>query len=304
MTTETRYSLYVLAAAILAATSNIFTEIALRFFDATPFIIAVLSNLVGGLLLLIISAKHRNIGWSSWRRNDWLRVIMAALIIYAVSFLVRFESIGLIGTSKTILLARLETIFVVLLAVMFLGESMSTRHWIATILTIGGALLINFNPNAVQLQFGRGELLAVLSSLGIAAGIIILKPVLDRQDGQQTTGIGLLGGAIFLLPFFALYTSVDTVINIGWGGLALIIVMGLIRGVSWSAYNTAMSHIGASQSAIIFLTSAFFSVMFQVVVDAIAPYLDLQVPSNLLTALIGGIIIAIGIIILQRGRAG
>ena len=300
MTTQTRYSLYVLLTAMLAAIGNILVEIILRFFQTTPFMVVLLSNLIGGAFLVGLVVWQRTPIRSGWRKFDWLRLVGAALAIYAFAFMVRFSAIGLIGSGKAILLGRVETIFVVVLAVIFLGEVWSVQHWTAGILTLGGAILINLNATAWQLQFGRGEFLAILAPFGLAIGIITLKPMLDRLDAQWITGLALLLGGLFLLPFWPRYGQA---IGLQQAVFWLIALSGVLRGLSWSLYNLSMRHIGASRSAIIFLSSAFFTVLGQVVLDAIWPGLRLQVPDNLLMAVIGGVVMAIGIVILQ-GRRG
>jgi drug/metabolite transporter (DMT)-like permease len=302
MMPQTRYSLYVILAAVLAATSNILTEIALRFFGVTPFLLAMLSNLIGGSFLVFIVLRDKQPAqyqhqWRTWQRTDWLHVVGAAFAIYVFAFVLRFQAIGLIGSGKSVLLGRLETIFVVGLAILVLGEHFSSKHWLAGLLAIGGTILINFNPAAWQLQFGWGEGLVIIASLGLATGVILLKPVLSRHDGRQVTATALLlgGGCLALFsPVFPVSAS------LGWLAWLLIALMGMFRGIAWSAYNVAMSHIGASRSAILFLTSAFFTVLFQVFLDWLAPQLGLQVPANLLMALIGGMVIMTGVVILQR----
>ena len=82
--------------------------------------------------------------------------------------------------------------------------------------------------------------------------------------------------------------------------LLVVVVMSLLRGLSWSTYAIAMRHIGASRCSILFLTSVFFIVAMQVGLDAMMPGLGLQVPANLSTALGGGSLIVLGIVLLQR----
>lgn len=299
MTPTTRYSLYVVFSALAAAMSNILTEIALRFIDASPPFLTFTSDLIGALVLLLPMVLSRESNHQHWKKSDWLRVIAAALAIYVLSFLLRFESVNQIGASKSVLLSQLGTIFVVVLAFIFLGERWTIRHWIAGLLAISGTILINFDPGELQFHMGLGEILATLAALSVATGIVLIKPLLDRQNGQWTTGLALLFGAVFLapaLPFFGTYNAV------WWHAALIITTMGVIRGLSWSTYNVSMQHIGASRSAIIFQTTVFFTVTIQVTIDKLVPDLGLQVPDNLITAVIGGIIIALGVIILQKDK--
>ena len=303
MTLRTRYSLYVLFSAIAAAGGLVLSEILLRHFVITNLQIAFFSSVPGGLILLVPAVVKRPDYWRGWPSGDWVRLAAAALMTFSFGFLLLYAAIELIGAGKTTMLSRLETIFVVALAVVFLGEYWSLRHWTACLLALAGAVLINFDPGIWQLRFGLGELLAVLAAVVVATGIVMLKPLLERRDPQFVTGAGLLLAALFLVPCFLYYES-SALHNVGWLVFSLLIVRGALLAVSWLMYNLAMPRIGASRCSVLFLSAAFFAVALQVAVDAIEPGFGLQVPSNLLTVLVGGAIIAVGIILLQRQDGG
>jgi drug/metabolite transporter (DMT)-like permease len=160
--------------------------------------------------------------------------------------------------------------------------------------------LINLDLEALRLSMGWGEFLATLAPLCVAAGIIILKPLLDRSDAQWVTGLALLSGACFLIPLLPLY---GLPAGLGWPALLVVTAMGVVRGSSWLVYNVALQQIGAARSAILFITFAFFTVLLQLVVASAAPVLGLQLPTNLLTALIGGGLMAAGVVLLQTEAA-
>ena len=182
------------------------------------------------------------------------------------------------------------------MAILFLGEQVSIRRSIAGVFALGGAVLINFDPQALQLSLSWGDVLAILAPLGTATGIIILKPLLDIADARWVTGLALLFGFLFLTPFILF---ADSLSGLGWVSLLLIITMGMTRGWAWLAYNTSLRHIGVARASIIFLSFAFFTVVLQAIVAWLGPTLGLQLPANLLVALIGGVLVAVGIIILQ-----
>lgn len=295
---QLRYSLYVVVSAIIAAVSGVTAEIALGFYEAPPVLVVFTSNLVGGLILVSVSLRHRPTLWRGWQRTDWLKIIVVALLIYAISFIVRTTAVTYVGAGTASLLGRLETIFIVLLATLFLGETLSSRFWLAGALTLIGTLLVNLNPNGWQLTLGWGEFLAIIAPFGIAVGIIISKPLLQRLNAQWMTGLAFLFGALFLLPLLPIYSANAT---FSFGVLILLLCTGACRGLAWFAYNTAMPHIGASYSALIFLSSTFFTIIFQVVVANRFPFLNIRVPPNLLMALLGGLVIVAGVAILTLG---
>ena len=295
MPPQTRYSLYVLISAILAAFSWLLTEITLGFYQIDPIIAALGANLAGGLILLATRRRSTRF-FPAWQWREWATVLAIALAIYTLAFQLSFNAVNLIGAGKVVLLGRLETIYVIVLAVLFLGETLSPRRLMAGGLAIIGAVLINFNPQAWRLTFGWGELLAVLAPLGVSTGIILYKPLLDRAEAGRVTGFALVFGAIFLIPLTPL---AEAPLILGWTALLVIILMGLFRGAAWLIYNIALRHIGASRSAIIFISSGFFTVILQVVVAIIVPALGLRPPDNLITALLGGVLVALGIVVLQ-----
>ncbi len=208
----------------MAAVSLVLTEIVVQYYGIVPLLVIVLGNLTGGGILLLASARHRAHIQPIRPGRDWAAVVVAALCIYSLSYLLRFNAIGRIGSGKTALLGQLETPFVMTLAILCLGEPVSARRWLAGLLALSGALLINFDLRAWQLTLGWGEVQAMLASLGTATGIIII-------------------------------------------------------------------------------SFAFFTVILQAVVAKFGPTLGLQLPANLLPVLVGGVLVALGIVILHPDLA-
>ena len=323
MTPQNRYTLYILAAAATAAVGAILTEIALRFFAVTSLSIAFYSNLAAGAILLVPILLNGSRPWRGWPAADWLRLVIGALAIFCIGFILYYVAIGHIGSGKTAMLGRLEAILVVILAVLFLGEKWSARHWLGTFLAVGGTTLVNFDATLWELQLGIGEGLTLLAATFFAVGIVTLKPLLDRRDPLFVTAGGFLIGSAFMTPFVmgvgpaslglpadspalaaSLTTSLTaTSVAIAWPVLFMLVIRGLLLGLSWWSYNAAMPHIGASRCSVLFLSVVFMTFGLQIAVDAIAPGLGLQVPSNLLTAAFGGFIIVCGIVIIHRQDA-
>mgnify|MGYP001161340035 FL=1 len=303
MTPVNRYTLFVLISAFAGAAGMILTEILLRFYAVPALGIAIPANFVGGLFLLLSAAAQGTGRWRGWPTSDWLRLLAASTATFALGFLLLYEAVDLIGSSKATLLGRLEVIFVVGLAVLLLGETWTRRHWLASGVALTGAIFVNFDPDAFDLQFGRGESLTLLAVFTYAIGIVLLKTLVDRQDGLLVTGFGLLLGAA-VLTLFGLYEGMAiSVLRVadGWTALVLL-VRGLLLGISWVTYNIAMRHLGASRCSVLFLSVVCFTVLLQLVIDVLAPGLGLRVPDNLFTALLGGVIIGASVFLISREK--
>ena len=162
-----------------------------------------------------------------------------------------------------------------------------------------GAILIH--SISLARSKARSEMLSVLAAFSFSVGIIILKSLVDRQDGQLVTGFGLLLGAALLTPF-ALHNPMafEALRDAGWWAVLSLVLRGLLLGIAWVTYNVAMKHLGASRCTVMFLSIVVFTVAMQLALHAVAPGLGLQVPGNLVTALIGGAIIGVAVFLLQR----
>jgi drug/metabolite transporter (DMT)-like permease len=301
MTNDRRYTLYVLISALASGAGIVATEVLLRFFALSALEIVIPANAVGGLFLLLIAAVQGTRGWRGWPAIDWLRLLIASAATYALAFLLLYEALSRIGSSEVSLLGRLEVVFIVGLAVVFLGERWTLRHWIASALALVGAALVNFDPAALDLQIGLGEVLSVLAALSFSVGIVVLKSLVDRQDGQLVTGFGLLLGAALLTPFALHQDLAFTALReAGWWAALTLLGRGLLLGIAWVTYNIAMKHLGASRCTVMFLSVVVFTVAIQLMLNAMAPGLGLRVPGNLLTALLGGAVIGAAVFLLQR----
>jgi len=302
MTNQIRYSLYALYSAIIAAVSWVLTEVAVNFYY-TPSIIATMwGGLIGGLVLVIIAQRRNEIDVSNWDRLAWTRTIVGGFLIHGIGFILTFMAAAQIGSGKANLLGQLQTFFVVGMAVLFLGENLSRKKIMAVILALIGSSIISFDPSIMWFTWGVGETFTIVGRSLIAIGIILMKPLFDDGNAAGTTGLAMVVGALFLFcayPFTRATMTIDPSFSIGVATITVIAFIGIGRGLSWLCFNMAQRYIGASQAVIIFLSYAFFTILFQAITVWSLPDVGVQLPQNLGMALIGGILIAIGIIILQ-----
>ncbi|MEM7119166.1 MAG: DMT family transporter [Chloroflexota bacterium] len=297
MTSTFRYNSYVLISAILVAISWIVAEIVLQFYEIPVIWTAVLTNLFGGVGLLLLSPQISRPSILTLTRQQWIRVIIAAFCLYAASTLLGYYSVDLIGAGKSSLLGLLQSPAVIILSIIFLGERLLLKHWLAGALMIFGAFLINFNPTAFTFEFGAGELARVALAFFVGIGIVLMKTVVANINEIQVTGVSMTIGAIFLSLTIAWF---DTSLQLTLPAFGLLLLVGLLRGLSWYAYYVPLPFIGASRAIILFGSYSFFTVMLQLITVAIAPNLGIQLPSNLMMALLGGLVVVGGIVIMTR----
>ncbi len=294
-----RYDGLTLLSAILSGVLLTLSEAIISYFGVAPLALSLLSNFVGGMILLLVSYRRRPSfkGWANWRRGGLLA--LAALTGFGFAYLIYFDAMPRIGGGKVALLGLLQTPFVVVLAILFFGERLSLWGVIAGMTALAGAFFINFDAGALRLSWGIGESEVVVGALLYAVGIVALKPLIAEANAGWITGLAMVAGGIVLVLFVPAF---GVSLQIGWAGMGLVIVAGILRAFIWSSYNLSTARAGASRTAILYLSFALFTVFFQQVAIALMPALGLIAPENMGMAILGGLLIIAGIIIFEMKK--
>ena len=292
---------YVLGSALLSAIGFVITEIGLSGYKLSPPTIAIFSNVIGGLFLLVYYRKDSQL--TILRSRAILApLIIAAISTYGLAPLYSFVAVQQIGAGQAALLSLLETPFIILLGLIFLRERLSRWGWGAAGLALLGTFVITFDPAALRLSWTQGEFYALLSSFLYALGIVASRQVFRQLNAGWTSGFLLILGTIVLALFLPVAAS-GSVVELSLTMLTILGVIGLTRGLIWLLFNSGMKEIGASSAAILFLSSSFFTVIIQAGIAALLPNLALQPTTNLLMSLIGGILIAFGVVLWEAQGA-
>ncbi|MCB0070110.1 MAG: DMT family transporter [Caldilineaceae bacterium] len=300
MSIELRYSLLALLAAVISAAYWVLTEVTVNYFAVPSIVAAMWGGMLGGLMLLALAGRRGSLRVDAWGRADWTRMVVGGLLIHGAGFVLTFLATSLIGAGKANLLGQIQTFFVVILAVIFLGERFTRRQTAGVALALAGVILLNFDRSAMWVTWGTGETLTLLARLMIAVGIVVMKPLFDHGNAAGSTGVAMVVGALFLFAAYPFSRAGVSGISGGWIPVLLILTLASGRGIAWLCFNASQQYIGASRAAIIFLSVSFFAVFFQLLVAWRAPGLGVQVPHDLGMALAGGLLVAAGIVVLQR----
>lgn len=114
------------------------------------------------------------------------------------------RALHLMGASRTGLVASLLSPFVILLSVLFLGESLRGWQLVGFALVMAGILLVTWRSRrrAVDAeQVRRGVLYGVGAMFLMAVGIVMVKEILETRSFLWTTEIRLTGGISGMLAY-------------------------------------------------------------------------------------------------------
>lgn len=136
--------LYAFLAAFFAAGVALFGKLGLRSIDAT-LATTVRAIIMAGFLVAVSFAFRKFDGFSfhSLTGREWFFIILAG-IAGALSWLFYFSALREGPASAVSAIDRLSIVFVVILAVMFLGEVFTWKIGLGAILIAVGAILIAF----------------------------------------------------------------------------------------------------------------------------------------------------------------
>ena len=118
--------------------------------------------------------------------SQWLWLFLSVVMLLIVGDLLYFRSLELVGVSWAMPVASVNPLWAVLLAALFVDEPLSWSLFAGTLLVIAGIVLVSRSTNKDGAVTGRrqriGLLLALLTSVAWAVGLVILKPAAEGLD--------------------------------------------------------------------------------------------------------------------------
>jgi len=135
--------IFAFLSAIFAACVAIFGKLGLKDIDST--LATTIRGIIMAFFLFIVSfslGKFRGFSFSSMSSKDWFLIIFAG-ISGALSWLFYFFALKNGQASSVVAVDRLSIVFVVVLAVLFLGEGLSWKLALGSVLMVIGAILIS-----------------------------------------------------------------------------------------------------------------------------------------------------------------
>lgn len=187
-----------------------FTAIKFGLAYAPPLFFAGLRAMIGGGALL---------GWAFFRHEpllpsgvSWKGLLALALTATTLTFGAMFLSPGRTGAGIASVLGNLQALATVSLAVVFLGERLTSGKALALALGLAGVILIAYPGLAGLNTYGMsGPLLALAVSISSALSNVIVKRMQIRRNLLAVTAWQLILGSLPLLAASALWERSSTV---------------------------------------------------------------------------------------------
>jgi drug/metabolite transporter (DMT)-like permease len=208
-----------------------------------------------GILLLL---KHRKISLHIGMKWIWIGVIGKCCNYY-------FENLALsIGFSYgNILVGPLQTVMLLLISAFIFKEYVSGPSWAAAALCIAGVLMISWNGlpiGEILSSNGLTTLLFMLSAVGTAFHVLSQKMLIQTMDaGQMNFSVFVWCSVLMALPL-PFQAHATGPVNL-WG-IAALIGLGLITGLSFNWFAQAMKRVSFAVVIIVSNSSVLFTILW------------------------------------------
>ena len=170
--------------------------------EVDPIVLNFIKNSIG-LVLLVISMLVLGEAFfpASASLRDWLVVIGSGTLGIAVADSLLFASLTRIGAGRAAIVGCMYSPSVIIIAVLFLGESLTPVLIISTLLVVSAIVIGTYQPRSKVRDkvLLVGVLIGLSAEFSMAVGIVMVKPVLEAQDAWWLTTARLAGAMPLLL---------------------------------------------------------------------------------------------------------
>jgi drug/metabolite transporter (DMT)-like permease len=228
-------------------------------------------------------------------RRDLILLLAAAAIGIWLNQLSYVYSIKLTNASTVALILGITPIFAALGALAVGLERMSSRFWIAAVVSFAGVALVAVGADGGVAIDPKGNFLAVSTAATWAAYAILIAPLMRRYSPYRISATVLLIGCVPLLATALgalLEQDFAALAPLAWAAIVFATFGPLvITNVLWFR---SVSIVGPSRATLFVNIQPFLAVLFAVVILSERITL-LQVA--------GGALIGVGIVLVRRRRA-
>jgi len=175
--------------------------------DLPAFELNLVKNLVGFSLVLPTLAFFEGYQLPAFSLKEIGITMLSGFIGIAVADTWYLRALSLMGASRTGIVASLLSPIVILLSILFLGESLRGLQLAGFALVMSGILLVSWKQNRREVDsehLRKGMIFGVGAIFMMAVGIVMVKEILETRPFLWTTELRLTGGVLGMFAYMAL----------------------------------------------------------------------------------------------------
>ncbi|OGI85841.1 hypothetical protein A3A05_02035 [Candidatus Nomurabacteria bacterium RIFCSPLOWO2_01_FULL_41_12] len=260
----------IITAALLWAFDGLIRQ---HLYSLPPITIIFLEHLFG--LIILSPFVYKYLFKDKFTKREWLLLLLISVLsglLGTLWFTTALVKVNFISISVVFLLQKLQPIFAITTARIFLKEQLDKRYIKWALLAILSAYFVTFPNGLVNFKTGGGTIVAALYALGAAfawgSSTTFSKMLLGKVEAQVSTFYRFLFTVIIALPVLFLFgygSSLATPTGAQFGWLALIAVSTGM--VALLIYYKGLAKTPVHISTILELTFPFIAVFLDMVVN-------------------------------------
>lgn len=247
--------LFVIVAASLWGVDGIVLRPAL-FNLPVPLVVFIESCIVALLLSPLFVKKFTSL--KHLQLKDWLAFFFVALFGGAIGTMAITKAlfyVNFVNLSVVILLQKLQPVFAILLAAVFLKEKFSVQFFFWAGLAVTGAYFMTFGTNLPDFSTGDkttiAALFSLLAALAFSSSTVLSKRALRNVSFGMGTYLRFLFSAIIMLVIVVLMGDMKSIFDITTTQILIFLVIAFTTGgAAIFLYYYGLKRISASVAAI------------------------------------------------------
>jgi len=259
-----------------------------------PVMILGIVNLLGGLLVYLIH---------DFPSLSCINIALSFLVgvFYILIAILYLKAVKIEEISRVIPLFYLSSLFVLILAAIFLEEIFSLTKYLGIFILIIGAILIS-SKDFTKISFGKAFWFMILASLIMAINVVITKYLLNFADFWTIFSYTRIGTALASIPIFYLGLP-DLVSTLKEYGKRVIGVISLNQSLNLLGVLLIVKAFAIGYATLVNTLASvqpFFVLLFTVILSIFYPQILKEEirKSTILIKLIAIILMFIGVILI------
>ena len=280
------YKVYSIITIIIWAMAYILTKIGLIYYS--PLGLSVFRYVAASIFFVLVILVKK-VPFPDIRDIPWFFALGATgFSIYVLTFNIGTQSVS-VATSSIIIATT--PIFTALIARMMFNEKISKIGWSGILIEFIGVIVICLWDGIFSLNMGI--LWILISAISFSIYNILQRKLINKYTPIQTTTYSIFAGTIILLIF--LPKVLPELKSSVWQANVSVIIMGILcSGIAYLLWSKALSLADKTSDVSNFL---FISPLITTIMGFFTLF---EIPS--IGTWVGGVIIAIGIILFEKGK--
>lgn len=263
---------FIIIAALLWAFDGLIRQ---HLYTLPPITIIFFEHLIG--LVILFPFVYKYVFKTKLTSREWWLIVLVSILsglLGTLWFTTALGKVHYISISVVFLLQKLQPIFAITTATIFLKEKFNRKYIIWAIIALVSAYFVTFSNGYVNLATGEGTIIAALYALGAAfawgSSTTFSKMLLGKVDFKVSTFYRFLITLVVALPILLLFghapgASLAMPSISQFGFLALI---ALSTGmVALLIYYKGLAKTPVHISTILELTFPFIAIMLDMIVN-------------------------------------